>query len=141
VVQHRLARPISSPARPGVSGVSDPAPDASAARPRPAGRLGGGLRLTRRGRVVLFALVTVAACVLWVAAASGALATDHGASAGAARRDLSQVVVQPGQTLWSIALSTDPSADPRAVVQRIIEINGLAGGSVAAGQHLWVPRA
>ncbi|HEY3735135.1 MAG TPA: LysM peptidoglycan-binding domain-containing protein [Streptosporangiaceae bacterium] len=121
--------------------MSDPAPDASAARPRPAGRLGGGLRLTRRGRVVLFALVTVAACVLWVAAASGALATDHGASAGAARRDLSQVVVQPGQTLWSIALSTDPSADPRAVVQRIIEINGLAGGSVAAGQHLWVPRA
>jgi predicted Zn-dependent protease len=83
----------------------------------------------------------VVASVLWLAAASGALATDHGASLRAMHRDLSQVMVQPGQTLWSIAVRTDPAADPRLIIQRIIELNGLTGGSVSAGQRLWVPRA
>ena len=57
-----------------------------------------------------------------------------------ARQNLSQVVVRPGQSLWSVAESADPHADTRLVVQQIIELNGLTGDVVAAGQRLWVPR-
>jgi len=50
------------------------------------------------------------------------------------------VVVHPGQTLWSIASRAEPSADPRAVMQQIIDLNALHGTSVEPGQRLWVPR-
>lgn len=49
-------------------------------------------------------------------------------------------MVHPGQTLWSIAVQAQPSADPRIVVQQIIDLNALSGSSVEPGEHLWVPR-
>lgn len=49
------------------------------------------------------------------------------------------VVVQPGDTLWSVAQRADPAADPRAVVDRIKELNGLQGDAVVAGAVLQVP--
>ena len=49
------------------------------------------------------------------------------------------VVVQPGDTLWSVAERSDPAADPRAVVDRIRELNGLHGDAVVAGAVLEVP--
>jgi len=82
----------------------------------------------------------VAASLLGFAAASGAQAADHGVSPGAAGHSMSRIVVQPGQTLWSIALQADPRADPRLVIQRIMALNALPGGSVKAGQLLLVPR-
>jgi len=50
-------------------------------------------------------------------------------------------VVRPGQTLWSIATKADPAADPRAVIQEIVDDNALAGTAVQAGQVIWVPRS
>jgi LysM repeat protein len=50
------------------------------------------------------------------------------------------VVVEPGQTLWSIARSADPGTDARITVQRIMRINGLRGPGLAPGERLWVPR-
>jgi hypothetical protein len=100
-----------------------------------------GLRLTRRGRVVLIVAATLVASLLGFGLASAAMATDHHVPALPAHRGLSRVVVQPGQTLWSIAVRTDPSADPRLVEQRIIELNGLSSGSsIAAGQRIWIPQ-
>jgi hypothetical protein len=98
------------------------------------------VRLTRRGRVVLAAFAAVAACLFGFAAASGAQAADHGVSAGVAGRSMSRIVVQPGQTLWSIAVQADPQADPRVVIQQIISVNALPAGNVTAGQRLLVPR-
>ena len=49
------------------------------------------------------------------------------------------VVVQSGDTLWSVAQRADPGADPRAVVDRIKELNGLQGDAVVAGAVLQVP--
>jgi LysM repeat protein len=46
----------------------------------------------------------------------------------------------PGQSLWSIASQYDPAADPRGVIQQIIDLNALSGTSVQPGQHLWLPR-
>ena len=77
--------------------------------------------------------------LIWLAAAGGAAASDRGLPARAAYQGLTQVVVQPGQTLWSIASAAEPSADPRLVIQQIIQANALSGATIHAGQLLWVP--
>ncbi len=54
------------------------------------------------------------------------------------------VVVQPGQTLWSVARQVAPGADVRETVARIKDLNGLSGPSsdvVVPGQQLVVPAA
>jgi LysM repeat protein len=53
---------------------------------------------------------------------------------------MTRVVVRPGQTLWSIAVRAEPTADPRVVVQEIIDANSLTGPAIQAGAVLWVPR-
>jgi len=98
------------------------------------------LRLTRRGRVVVAAAAALLVTVISLLAASAAQATNHATSPGAARQNLVQVVVLPGQSLWSVAESTDPDQDTRAVVQQIVDLNGLSSDVVFAGQQLWVPR-
>jgi hypothetical protein len=115
------------------------APDA-----RPAPRR-NAVRLTRRGRLVVTVMLTAVSLSLvvlaWLAiAARAAQATDGGQSPGAVYQNLTSVVVHPGQTLWSIASQAEPTADPRAVMQQIIELNALHGTNVVPGQRLWVPR-
>jgi Tfp pilus assembly protein FimV len=92
--------------------------------------------------VVGLALALTAAVVvlIWLAAAGGAAAADHGLPARAVYQGLTRVVVRPGQTLWSIAAAAEPSADPRVVIQQIIETNALSGATIHAGQLLWVPK-
>jgi hypothetical protein len=103
------------------------------------------VRLTRRGRIVVAVMLTVASLSLvvlaWLAiAARAAQAADGGQPPGAVYQNLTSIVVHPGQTLWSIASQAEPSADPRIVMQQIIDLNALAGTSVEPGQRLWVPR-
>ena len=47
-------------------------------------------------------------------------------------------VVEPGDTLWSIARQVAPGQDPRPVVDGLIEANDLRGG-LQAGQELSIP--
>jgi nucleoid-associated protein YgaU len=54
---------------------------------------------------------------------------------------MTQVVVRPGQTLWSIATATEPSGNLWPVIQQIINVNALSSANVQAGQLLWVPRS
>lgn len=93
-----------------------------------------GVRLTRRGRLVLVVLVAALAFALLslvqVAAQAG---NTSGAAAGTAW------VVQPGETLWVIAERVDPQSDPRETVARIVAMNDLPSSSVVAGQELVVP--
>ena len=128
------------------------ASEARRGQARPAGQgmpgsgRSAGLRLTRRGRVVLAGLAIVivtavaTAMLFWLSAAGNAQAASHGQLPGTARRGLSRVVVQPGQTLWSIASRAEPSADPRIVVQQIIEVNALGSPVIQPGELLWVPK-
>lgn len=46
-------------------------------------------------------------------------------------------VVQPGDTLWSIAARTEPGADPRVLVQRLTDETG--GAALRPGQAIVVP--
>ena len=116
------------------------APD-QAARPQPArGQpVTVPLRLTRRGRVVIAVAAALLLTALSLVIAASAQATNHPQSSRGAQH-LIQVTVRPGQSLWSVAENADPGADTRAVIQQIVELNGLTGDVVTAGQRLWVPR-
>ena len=101
-------------------------------------------RLTRRGRRVVWAfavllLVAVLTPVL-LALASGAQAANHGLPPSAVQASMRHIVVKPGQSLWSIALGAEPQADPRTVIQQIMQFNALGSQVVVPGESLWVPR-
>lgn len=52
------------------------------------------------------------------------------------------VLVEPGQTLWSIARARlGPEADPRPFIQKIRDLNGLQSPLLVAGQRLALPAA
>lgn len=101
------------------------------------------VRLTRRGRAVLVGFAaTVTLVGLWLTVGPGAFAGDGtgGGGSGGAPGPVRTVVVGPGDTLWGIASAADPGADPRGVVQRIIDLNGLGGEpAVRPGQELRLP--
>ena len=134
-------------ARPGLrEDDPDDAPDSQQAD-TPAARSGrqrdtpaAPLRLTRRGRVVIAIAAALLVTMVSLLLAGVAQATNHGPSARAARQNLVQVLVRPGQSLWSVVESADPDQDTRAVIQQIIDLNSLNGDTVLAGQQLWVPR-
>jgi LysM domain len=98
------------------------------------------LRLTRRGRMVIGVAAAILAAGVSLIAAGAVQAADRSAAPRAAEQNLSRVVVRPGQSLWSVAERADPGADTRQVIQQIVELNGLTGDAVVAGQLLWVPR-
>jgi nucleoid-associated protein YgaU len=91
-----------------------------------------GVRLTRRGRVLLFVLAAVA-----VYAAFGLGRASAGGPAAATRP--STVVVQSGDSLWSIALRAYPNADPRDVVGELKSLNHLSTADLTVGQKLRLP--
>lgn len=94
-----------------------------------------GLRLTRRGRLLL---VLTLAALLFAAFSLGRVGAEGSASAEPAR-ELPTVVVQPGDTLWGLAQAAAPGRDPRPVVDQIRELNDLPGGALTAGQLLVLP--
>jgi hypothetical protein len=92
------------------------------------------LRLTRRGRVLVLLVV---ATLLLVAFSLGRTSASAGHDAPAAPPT---TVVQPGETLWTIARRVAPGVDPRATVQRLGELNDLGSAPIVAGQRLVLPR-
>lgn len=92
------------------------------------------LRLTRRGRVLV--LLVLATLVL-VAFSLGRTSASAGHSGTVTR---TTTVVQPGETLWTIARRVAPAADPRATVRRLTELNDLGSAPIVAGQRLVLPR-
>ncbi len=89
-----------------------------------------GYRMGRWARLSVTASVLVAGLILLVSSLLGGSETV-----------LQQFTVSSGDTLWSIAESIAPSADPDAVVQQIIEVNQLASLDLPIGMVLQVPAA
>ncbi|AYY12829.1 LysM peptidoglycan-binding domain-containing protein [Actinobacteria bacterium YIM 96077] len=92
-----------------------------------------GSRLTRRGRVV----VALAWMVLVVLAALPFVAREPGTEVPG---ETVSVRIEPGDTLWSVAREIDATADPRPLVDTIVELNDLGdGGDIEPGDVLRVP--
>jgi hypothetical protein len=122
----RSSRPASRPATALWSAPARPGPRAVA---RPIRR---GLRLTRRGQLVLL-LVVVAAVYAGFGLGRANAGPEH--SPAAAHR----VVVQQGDSLWAIAARVAPNQDPRDVVGKLKSLNHLQSSAVQAGQTLQLP--
>jgi len=124
------ALPGLRPVRPAraISGRQTPARRPRVAHARPDST---GMRMTRRGRLVVLA---VALLVVLLPGAWRAMATAQveGPTTVA-------VTVQSGDTLWGIATSIDPGADPRALIAEIREMNALTQTGLVPGQVLVVP--
>ncbi len=96
---------------------------------------GARLRLTRRARrlAVVLALAAGVALGSWLGSLIGNDAGDLRLAGG------SSVVVQPGDTLWSIASSLDDGRDVRVLVDELQRRNGLEGAALVPGQILALP--
>lgn len=94
------------------------------------------VRLTARGRRLVLSLA--------VAAGVGVAALVHGLAGADGTGGLhltgeTRVVVQPGDTLWSIASSVAGDGDVRVVVAQLREVNGLQGSDLRPGEVLQLP--
>lgn len=101
------------------------------------------LRLTRRGRIVLIGLplVLLAALLLSLAGLLNSPAKAADAVSGLSVTETVTVTVQPGESLWAIAVNADPHRDARDTIADIAQLNNLENGKVMPGQQLFVPSA
>ncbi len=92
------------------------------------------LRLTRRGRVVVFVL----ALGLGLVGMLGNQVANAGTPAAAVPVDT--YTVRAGETLWGIASGlAGPGDDVRDVVAAVIALNDLPGAGLTAGQQILLP--
>ena len=107
-----------------------------AGRPTLAHRLGlAGLRLTRRGRLVLVltAMLLAAPMATW-----GATAV---ASSPGVPTEVTVHAVEPGETLWGFARQVaEPGEDVRHAVARLQELNQMSSGSLRVGELVLLPK-
>ncbi len=93
------------------------------------------LRLTRRGRAVVAALVSLPLVIALVSMAlngGGATATSTGST-------VDTVTVDAGESLWSVAAAIAPEASTADVVADLIAVNELTSAELLPGQVLVVP--
>ncbi len=95
------------------------------------------LRLTQRGRAVLTFLAAtplVIGALLFALNGGTATASLEGSSAA-----FEYVTIEQGQTLWQVAETIAPAADPRDVISELMSLNQLTSADVSAGQELAIP--
>lgn len=93
------------------------------------------VRLTRRGRVVV--LMASLALVLMAGFFLGSVAVGTNEAGQAPATEI--VMVEPGQSLWSIASDLTASGDVRTTMREIERLNALDTVALSAGQKLRVP--
>ena len=96
------------------------------------------VRLTRRGRLVVFVASLVAVLAVGLLVAAGSVASPEPAVPAPSQL----VVVGPGDTLWDIAAdvaATSGTEDVREAMTTISEFNELDSTSLQVGQQLLVP--
>ena len=91
--------------------------------------------LTRRGRFLARAAVISSSLVLIVAGYSAFAQSDISTSS---KTTYQEIVVAPGETLWSIA-GTISDGDLLAAVDLITELNSLKSPELKAGQRIYIP--
>jgi hypothetical protein len=101
----------------------------ASARPR--------LRLTKRGRGVhtpRAAAPQAIAAIVVALNGGGATATLEGSGV-----PFEYVTVDSGESLWQLAETIAPNADPRDVIEQLVQLNRLESSEVFPGQQLAIP--
>ena len=94
------------------------------------------VRLTRRGRLVVFLGTLAIVLLLGVVWGTGSVATERAGTPEPTR----VVMVGPGDTLYDLAAEATPAdGDVAAMVERIQRLNALDSGMLVAGQELRIP--
>jgi LysM repeat protein len=97
------------------------------------------IKLTRRGRMLVSTLSFAAMLAISLVSLFGIATASAKASNETSNSTTTQIVVAPGETLWTIAARVNPEIDPRAVIDQIMDLNVINGSNVYAGQVLLVP--
>lgn len=99
------------------------------------------VRLTRRGRLIRFALVIALTAALGLVGLGRLTGEPARATVetSAAPMATVRVVVQQGDSLWNIAQRLAPEQDPREMIQEIRQLNGLRNNLIQPGQVLLAP--
>lgn len=93
------------------------------------------VRLTQKGRLALTVVATLLMILgIFTLTTAGAEASNEKVSA-----EVIQIIVSPGDTLWSIAKAVNPSQDPRETIYEIKTMNALNSSQVFPGQVLTIP--
>ena len=100
-------------------------------------RTRSGLRLTARGRVV--AVVLAASGAFGLGAVAGAVPRGRPDTRELRLAGDSSVVVESGDTLWSIATAVAGDGDVRPVVDGLRVLNDLDSSRILPGQVLRLP--
>lgn len=95
----------------------------------------GELRLTRRGRLVIFTLALIVVLGVGLALAAGSVATPEPGVA----EPTTVVTVGTGETLWDIAAGASDDGRVREMITRIEQLNSLDSTMLLAGQQLRIP--
>jgi len=118
--------PLDRPVQSNLDAMLRPAPPAA---PR------SHVRLTRRGRLVVFAVSLFLAFVIGVLISAGSVATEEPGMPEPTR----VMTVGTGDTLWGISTELAGDGDTREMMRRIESLNALESGMLVAGQRLVVP--
>ena len=95
----------------------------------------GGVRLTRRGRLMVLVAALLVVLGVGFALASHSVATERPGQGEATR----VIMVGSGDTLWDIAADIAPDGDVRATMDEISHLNALDSSMLVVGQRLVVP--
>ncbi len=104
-------------------------------RPIRAERPTSTVRLTRRGRVVVFLAALALLLLAAVAMGAGSVATGESGTAAPSR----VVVINEGDTLWALASEAADGGDVRDMEDTIIRMNALESPMLMVGQRIRVP--
>lgn len=93
-----------------------------------------GLRLTRRGRVLVWVLALLVVATLSFSGGRALASTESSVT------QTETVRVETGQTLWDFAAElAEPGEDVRDLVVLLKDLNGMGSARLIAGQSLELP--
>lgn len=102
--------------------------------------VGPSVHLTRRGRLLRSLGAVLLTCGLGATAGHRLLGEEVSATTQQPTQPQTvEVVVQAGDSLWSIAERVAPERDPREVVTAVRELNGLRSNLIQPGQVVLLP--
>lgn len=137
VLEASASQSVASPSK--RVGQDTERPPGRPRRPATAPRVLAPVACGHRRAPVPLSLVVALGVAVCLAVIGLAVLANLGAPASSVPERTAVVRVAPGESLLELAERVAPGSDASAVVERIVELNGLSGSTVRPGQPLTVP--